>query len=69
MPWREREVIRAILGAVGLGVGVLKEMLKLEEWRGHICGLSHHSIQVCRVDLRSRVGGLMQGHGVTEEVT
>lgn len=68
-PWREREVSRAILGAGRLGVGVLKEILKLEEWRGHIRGLSHHSIEVWRLDLRGSVGGLMEGYGVTEEVT
>lgn len=38
---------------MGLGVGVLKEMLKLKERHGHIHGLSNHSIQVWRVDLKA----------------
>lgn len=52
---REREVSSASLEAMGLGVGVLKEMLKPEEWCRHIRGLSNYSIQVWRADLRGPV--------------
>lgn len=54
---------------MSLGVGVLKEILKMKKWHGHIRGLSNHSIQVWRVDLRGPVGKLMAGCGVTEEGT
>lgn len=54
-PWRERQVNSASLGAMGLGVGVLKEMFKLEEWCRNTRGVSNYSIQVWRAGLRGPV--------------
>lgn len=58
-PWREGEASSASLGVMGLGVGVLKETLRLEEWCRHLRGPSIHSMQLWRVDLRGPVEDCM----------